>query len=81
MTNEAFDRLGMTEQILFRTMKKVQRDRVEHQKASEFSEGSKQREHRLKAAACLGKESVLESVLEQTGLYELYREWSGLYQT
>lgn len=74
-----YEDLNETERILFSWMKKVQKDRMERQKAECFSSGSKKREHRLKRAACANKEVVLEAVLEQAGLWELYRAWSGLW--
>ncbi len=72
-----FQELSDTEKILFRTMKKVQRDRMEHQNAVCFSEGKKQEEHQRKKAVCLNKESVLEAVLDEAGLLESYKKWSG----
>ena len=74
-----FQELSETEKIHFRTMKKVQRDRMEHQNAVCFSEGKKQEDHQRKKAVCLNKESVLEAVLDEAGLLESYKKWSGLY--
>lgn len=75
-----FQELTETEKILFRTMKQIQNDRMEHNKAISFSEGRKSEEHRRKMAACLNKESILEEVLQEAGLYTSYRQWSGLYK-
>ena len=74
-----YEDLTKTERILFDQMKKVQKDRMEHQTAACYSTGSKQREHRVKRAACANKEMALETVLEKAGLWELYRSWCGLY--
>ena len=52
---------------------------MEHQNAVCFSEGKKQEDHQRKKAVCLNKESVLEAVLDEAGLLESYKKWSGLY--
>lgn len=74
-----YEDLTNTEKILFGQMKKVQKDRMEHQTAACYSSGSKQREHRAKRAACANKEMALEAVLEQAGLWSLYQSWSRLW--
>lgn len=76
-----YEPLEGTERVLFDTMKRVQRDRMEHQKARMYSSGEKERRHRLRAADCMSKEQVLEEVLTKAGLFDMYRDWSGLYDT
>ena len=73
-----FQELSDTEKILFRTMKKVQNDRMEHNNAISFSEGKKTEDHKRKMAVCMNKESILEAVLREAGLYSAYRQWIGL---
>jgi len=67
--------LTRTEQVLFHTMGKIQTDRMEHTKAEAYAEGAKRDDHKRKKAAAMLKESALESVLRESGLYERYREW------
>lgn len=68
--------LTQTEQVLFHTMRKVQRDRMEHTKAMSFSVGQKQEDHKRKNAVAMAKEIVLEEVLTESGLWERYRSWA-----
>lgn len=73
-----FQELSETEKILFRTMRKVQSDRMDYDKNISYSEGKKQKENKLKKADCMNKESILEAVLREAGLYSSYRQWVGL---
>lgn len=73
-----FQELSDTEKILFRTMRKVQNDRMEYDKSISFSEGKKQKENKRKKADCMNKENILEAVLREAGLYSSYRQWIGL---
>lgn len=73
-----FQELSDTEKILFRTMRKVQNDRMEYDKFIRFSEGKEQKKNRLKKVDCMNKESILEAVLREAGLYSSYRQWIGL---
>lgn len=54
--------LTQTEQVLFQTMS--------------FSVGTKQEDHKRKNAVALAKETVLEEVLTESGLWERYRSWA-----
>lgn len=72
---EEIQDLTRTEQVLFWKMAKFQTDRMEHNKAEAFSEGPKRDDHRRKKAAAMLKESALESVLVEVGLYDRYRSW------
>lgn len=67
--------LTRTEQVLFHTMGKIQTDRVEHTKAEAYAGGAKRDDHKRKKAAAMLKESALESVLRESGLYDRYRAW------
>lgn len=67
--------LTRTEQVLFHTMGKIQTDRMEHTKAEAYAEGAKRDEHKRKKAAAMLKESAIESVLRESGLYDRYRAW------
>lgn len=71
--------LTNTEMVLFETTKATQKERMEHQRAMRMSDGEKKRKHQLKRSFCANKELALQEVLEKAGLWDRYREWSGLY--
>lgn len=76
MNEKTVQDLTQTERVLFQTMKAVQRDRMEHQKAQQFADGPKRDDHKRKQAACMNKENVLEKILTEAGLIDLYRSWA-----